>query len=344
MAPNLPRTMLSWQYTSTKNGLEENLTLNTIPIPQPTASQHLVKIHTAALNPVDYRLSESPLIHKLCIPKPASPGDEFAGTIVQPAPGSGFKEGDRVFGAVGTNFMCGGAMSEYGVCSVKTLAALPEDVSMVDAAGITVAGVTVYQAIVPYSKVGDRVFLNGGSGGVGTFGIQIAKAAGRVVDVCCSGANAALCKELGADQVIDYKTRDVLMALKAAGRKYDLVVDLVGNDHSLYWKAHEYTNPGAKFVTVAISHQFSFIRFVAAARLLPRFLGGGGRQHLIVVGDPKVEELKQIADWMVEGKVKAVIDSKYKFGDLRQAYQRLKTGRAKGKIVVNVLAEDECTA
>jgi NADPH:quinone reductase-like Zn-dependent oxidoreductase len=236
--------------------------------------------------------------------------------------------------------MYGGAMSEYGLASTKAITPIPAGLSTTDAASITMASLTAYQSILPHSKPGSRVFLNGGSGGVGTFGIQIAKAKGRHVTMTCSTANVELCKSLGADEVMDYKTQNVLQTLKAWPHKYDLV----GNGQNLYWKAREYTNPGAKFATVAVNHNFNFIRFIATAQLLPSFLSGAKRQHLLVFGNAKTEDLKQIADWMAEGKIKSVIDSKHKFEELRQAYQRLKTGRAKGKIIVNVAPEEECTA
>ncbi|PMD41816.1 NAD(P)-binding protein [Hyaloscypha variabilis F] len=337
----MPTTMQSWQYTSTKTGLENNLTLAIVPMPQPKPGQHLVRILSAALNPVDYRLSESPLLHRLLFPNPASPGDDFAGTIVVPAAGSSLRAGQRVFGAVGTIFMCGSSMSTYGIASTSNVVAMPAGLSMAEAAGITIAGGTAYQAIIPNSKPGDRVFLNGGSGGVGTFGIQIAKVAGRLVTVSCSGKNVELCKSLGADEVIDYQTQDVLETLKASPHRYDLVVDLVANNRALFWQAQEYTSIEAKFVTVSISHQLSFIWFVATAQLLPSFLSGAKRRHLTVFGSLKEEDLNQIAEWMVEGKVRAVIDSEYKFEDVREAYRQLKTGRAKGKIVVNVAPEEE---
>jgi len=336
--------MQSWQYSSTKTGLKNNLTIATVPMPQPKPGQHLARILYAALNPVDYRLSESPLLHRLLFPKPASPGDDFAGTIVVPAAGSSLRAGQRVFGAVGTNFMCGSSMSTYGIASTSNVVAMPAGLSMAEAAEITIAGGTAYQAIIPNSKPGDRVFLNGGSGGVGTFGIQIAKVAGRLVTVSCSGKNVELCKSLGADEVINYQTQDVLDTLKASTHKYDMVVDLVANNRALFWQSHEYTSPEAKFVTVSISHQLSFIWFVTMAQLLPGFISGAKRRHITVFGSLRVEDLTQIAEWMVEGKVRAVIDSEYKFEDVREAYRQLKTGRAKGKIVVNVAREEESKA
>ena len=162
--------------------------------------------------------------------------------------------------------------------------------------------------------------------------------------VTCSTANVTHCKSLGADEVIDYKTQNVLQALKDSPYKYDLVVDYVGNDHNLFWEADVDTSPNAKFVTVAASHHLSFVQFIMAAEYMPRFLSGAKRQHLTVFAKPNREDLSQIAEWMVEGKVKPVIDSKYKFEDLREVYQRLKTGRARGKLILEVAPEGEHAA
>jgi NADPH:quinone reductase-like Zn-dependent oxidoreductase len=146
----IPSTMRSWQYRSTKGGLENNLTLNIVPMPQPTADQHLVRIIAAAVNPADYRLSEFRLLHRLTFPKPASPGSDFAGYIVKPAPGSALKPGQLVFGAAGTNFMYGGAMSEYGVANAKAVTPIPAGLSTTNVACITIAGTTALQSILSH--------------------------------------------------------------------------------------------------------------------------------------------------------------------------------------------------
>ncbi|PVH92309.1 GroES-like protein [Periconia macrospinosa] len=337
----IPTTFRRWQYTTTASGLENNLHLQAIPMLQPNASQHLVRILAAGLNPADYRLSEFQFLHRVVFPNPASPGNDFAGYIVKPAPGSGLKEGQLVFGGAGTNFMYGGAMAEYGVAHVNNVVPIPPGLSVIDAAGITIAGLTAYQSILPHSKPGSRVFLNGGAGGVGSLGIQIAKAEGRHVTVSCSTASIAHCKSLGADEIIDYKKQSVLQALKESQQKYDLVVDYVGDNFNLFWEADKYTNEDAKYVTVAVSHHFSFIRFITAAQYMPRFLSGAKRQHATVFGQPKREDLTRLAEWMVEGKIRSVIDSRYGFEDLKDAYRSLKMGRAKGKIILEVAPEEE---
>jgi len=341
---DIPYSFRSWQYRSTAGGLENNLTLDNVPMLQPQANQHLVRILAAGLNPADYRLSEIQLLHRVVFPKPASPGNDFAGYIVKPAPGSTLRPGQLVFGCAGTVFMYGGAMSEYGIALVDNIVPIPTGLSVTNAAGIAIAGLAAYQSILPHSKPGSRILLNGGSGGVGSFGIQIAKCQGRHVTVTCSTANITYCKSLGADEVIDYKEKNVLQALKDSPHKYDLVVDYIGNDHNLFWEADAYTSPDAKFVTVAASHHFSFVRYILAAEYMPTFLSGAKRQHLTVFANPNRGHLLQIAEWMVEGKVKPVIDSKYKFEGLRLAYQRLKTCRARGKLILEVAPEGEHAA
>lgn len=169
-------------------------------------------------------------------------------------------------------------MADYATVGKQGAAALPEGLDPTWGATVAIAGLTAYQSIVPYVKDGSNVFINGGSGGTGTFGIQIAKAKGCYVATSCSTANVDLCKSLGADEVIDYKKSDVASALISSGRKFDHVVDNVGHDLDLYWKAHEYTNPGAAYVLVGATISFAFLKEITTAKTLPGFLGGGKRK------------------------------------------------------------------
>ncbi|KAK5001421.1 hypothetical protein LTR28_012666, partial [Elasticomyces elasticus] len=175
--------------------------------------------------------------------------------------------------------------------------ALPNSVDPIDAATISIAGLTAYQSIVPKVKKGDKVFINSGSGGTGVFGIQIAKALGCHVTTTCSTANVELCRSLGADDILDYKNKTIVKALKASKHKFDYVVDN------------------------------------------PAFLGGAKRKHMGFFAKLKYEELKQIRAWMKEGKVKAIIDQRFPFEQAPKAFEKLKTGRAKGKIVVDVASD-----
>lgn len=221
------------------------------PLPTPKPDQHLVKVLAAALNPVDYKPAEIPGVARFAITKPATPGIDFAGTLVQPAAGSSLEPGQLVFGSCGTSVLAGGALREFSVSGVKSTCAIPDGVDPVDAATIGVAGLTAYQSIVPHVKSGDKVFINGGSGGTGVFGIQIAKAVGCHVTTTCSTANVEFCRTLGADRVIDYKQETVLdVLLKADGPEFDHAVDNVGSDEQLPLQCHKFLRPGALFIIV----------------------------------------------------------------------------------------------
>ena len=151
--------------------------------------------------------------------------------------------------------------------------------------------------------------------------------------------NVELCKRLGADEVIDYKKSSVVEALKSSGRLFDVLVDNVGGDTRMYFQAHTYTKPGAPYIMVGATPNLSSILSMTRMMLLPSFLGGGKRSVSILNARPKAPELEQIGKWMQNGQVEAVIDSEFPFEQLPRAFEKLKTGRAKGKIVVHVAPE-----
>ncbi|EKD20011.1 uncharacterized protein L3040_002311 [Drepanopeziza brunnea f. sp. 'multigermtubi'] len=335
----LAMTMRAWQYSSTKNGgLDQNLKLNpSARIPTPKPNQHLVQILATALNPVDYKPAEIPLVGRVLVSYPATPGLDYVGTIVVPASGSPLRAGQLVFGVAGTSPLAGGAMAEYALVEDKRAILVPEGVGTLDAATLGVAALTAYQSIVPRVREGDRIFINGGSGGTGTFGIQFAKAIGCHVTTSCSTTNVELCKSLGADEVLDYKKGSVLDALLAS-EKFDHAVDNVGHieDKALWWKCHEYMKPGASYVLVAGEISVPSVVDMAKRALLPRFLGGLKGKVDGFWPEPKPEDLQKVATWVKEGTVKVTIDHTFSFEEGAEAVTKLKSGRAKGKILIDV--------
>jgi len=346
MTTTLPKTMRAWQYTTITNGIESSLKLNTsTALPTPKNNQHLIKISSVSLNPVDYKPAEVPLFRRFVIPNPATPGIDFAGTVVRAASGSTLKPGDKVFGC-GVSPFAGGCLAEYAVAGADSTVRLPDGLSMEHASTIGVAGLTAYQTIVPHisKSGGSKVFVNAGSGGVGVFGIQIAKALNCEVITTCSGRNLELCRSLGADEVIDYtQHKDLASALvkitKDKGAQVDHIVDNAMADPNLYWKAHQYSVNGAKYIVVAGGPNLGFMLNSLKMKLWPGWLGGGKRKAQSFFAHTDVVDLKQIAEWMVEGKVKAVIDDRFAFEDAPRAFEKLKTGRARGKIIVDVQGE-----
>ncbi|KAK0124574.1 hypothetical protein ONS95_009523 [Cadophora gregata] len=310
----------------------------TTPIPTPLPNQHLIRILATALNPVDYKPSELPLLGRLLVTHPATPGLDFAGLITTPASGSPFSPGQLVFGVAGTSPLAGGALAEYALVKEHNAIAVPSGVDVLDVAVLGVAGLTAYQSIVPRVKEGDRIFINGGSGGTGTLGIQFAKAVGCHVTTTCSTGNVELCKRLGADVVIDYKAGNVLTALLASGEKFDHAVDNVGHieDRELWWRWHEYAKPGASYVLVAGELSVRSVVDMVKRAVVPRFLGGLKGKIDGFWPAPRPEDLERVAGWIKDGKVKPVIDQKFALEDGAKAMAKLKTGRAKGKIVIDV--------
>ncbi|KAL2074670.1 hypothetical protein VTL71DRAFT_8449 [Oculimacula yallundae] len=335
-------TMRAWQYSSTAGGIEKTMKINpSAPVPKPKPNQHLVKVLATAINPVDYKPAEVPIIGRLLVSYPATPGLDFAGILVTPATGSNLKAGDLVFGVAGTSPLAGGALADYAIVDQKHALAIPEGVSTLDVAVLGVAGLTAYQSIVPRVKQRDHIFINGGSGGVGSLGIQFAKAVGCHVTTSCSTPNVELCKRLGADVVIDYKKGSVLSALLASGQKFDHAVDNVGHieDKELWWRWDEYAKPGASYVLVAGELSITSVIDMAKRAVLPKFLGGLKGKIDGFWPAPKPEDLAQVAEWIKEGKVSPIIDQKFSFEDGAKAFEKLKTGRAKGKLVIDVALE-----
>jgi NADPH:quinone reductase-like Zn-dependent oxidoreductase len=359
-AASLPSTMRAWQFTSTHGGLEKNLTLNTAaPLPRHDApslgkDKLLVQVLATSLNPVDYKIAELPLVGRFAVKRPATPGLDFAGKVVAVGADPGSPKigiGEIVFGRLEAPTKSG-TLAEYTIARRGGVALLPKGVVPRGAACVGTAALTAYQCVVPnvsHVKRQDggnsasaspaRVFINGGSGGTGTWGIQIAKATGCYVATSCSARNADLCRSLGADEVIDYTATDVVEALAQSAAKdgmFDLVVDNVGGDGRLYWQCHRFTNPQAKYVQVGAPMGLHTAWDMAMKHLWPGFLAGGKRKFQFwgVVNDSG--QLEDIGKWMAEGKVRAVVDEVLAMEDAPRGFEKLKTQRTKGKIVVVV--------
>lgn len=328
----LPKTMKAWQFGKVTNGIENSLKCNaSVPVPVPKKDQHLVKVSFVSLNPADHKIGENAVTRRLFVPNPATPGIDFSGIIVKPAQGSTLKPGDKVFGCGGTVYE-GGCLAEYAVAGDNAVIAVPNGLSLEHASTVGVAGWTAYQTIVPFKP--KELFINGGSGGCGVFGIQIAKAIGSNVTVTCSQRNVELCTSLGADKVVDYTKGNLTDAL--AGNRFDHMVDNVVSDPKVYFKAQNYSVPGAHYVLVAGVLSLKYMYQTTMMKFWPGLLGGGKRPIQGFFAKPDTTQLEQIAQWMVEGKIKPVVDERFAFENAPQAYRKLKTNRARGKIVVEV--------
>lgn len=345
--------MRAWVYRKAGKSLASALTLDTAarrpPMPLP-ADKLLVRVTYMSPNPADHKVPEIGQIASLALTRSftATPGMDYAGIVEEVGAkvnhnralsSTPYKPGDKVFGRVeGTPF---GTLGEYIQPTVTGCVPLPPSVSPASASTLGTAAQTAYQTLVPYVRpgAGDEVFVNGGSGGVGTFAIQIAaKALGCVVTTSCSARNTELCASLGATTVLDYTSTDVTAALRARGQVFRLVVDCVGGSPAdLYTAANDYLLPEGTFVQVGGGFSPSALAATASRAIRPSFLGGGKRRYKFHLLTTKRDDLVQLAQWVQEGKIEPVIDGEvYPFEQAPKAFEKLQTKRTRGNLVVKV--------
>lgn len=316
-------------------------TLSQTTTPQPSESsltngQILVGVTRASLNPADYKIYEVGLASRFITSFPKTLGMDLSGRVVAVAGDvTDVKVGDNILARLAPQ-KSPGSLSEFVVLTHETYATLPADFDLDEAAGAPTAGLTAYQSIAPHVKAEDKVFINGGSGGVGLFGIQIAKALGCHVTVTCSTQKAEKCRALGADDIIDYKTSDVVQGLTQRGQVYSLCVDNVGDSPAnLYASSHNFLQPDGKYVFVGGHVSASSAMSLGPSLLLPSFLGGGKRKFIGYLTANSRKDLESLRDLLVEGRVKTVVDSVFEFDQVPQAFEHLKKGLG-GKIIVRV--------
>jgi len=314
-----------------------NVKLADVEKPTPTDEQLLVKVRATSVNPYDWHFVEgTPKIMRLGVglrkPKETRLGVDYAGVVEAVGKNvTRFKAGDEVFGGRG------GAFAEYVCVREDRLVALkPTNITFEEAGSVDIAGVTALQAVRDKGKVqaGQKVLINGASGGVGTFAVQIAKSLGADVTGVCSTRNVDLVRSLGADRVIDYTKEDFT---KGADR-YDVIIDNVAN-HSLS-EYRRVLTPNGKYVMIgggtgAKDWQGLFGPMTRAFKIMvtKRFVS---QEMGMMLTDPKQKDLTDLADLMQSGKVKPVIDRTYKLSELQAAIAYLEQGHARGKVVITV--------
>lgn len=335
MAESHPEKMKAWLYSGTSGGLEKNLHLeySTRAPPVPRSNEVIVQVLSAGLNPADFKVPEMGLPARLVIGMPATPGMDFCGRVVSTGSGATqFAAGHLVYGTH-SRPMQFGSLGEYLTIPAMFVSRLPDGVEIDQAAGLGIAGQTAYQSLLGYVKEGDKVFVNGGSGGCGVFAIQIAKNMGCHVTATCSTRNVELCYRMGADDVIDYTAEEDLIAgLKRRGVVYDHILDHIGLPSPLYYQSHHFLKTDGVFVQVGASSMLTFVGRVG----WPSILGGGKRKYVIFFFANNGQHLTKLGEMMEEGNLQTQVDSTFKFEEAVQAFEKLRSGRARGKIIVHV--------
>ena len=317
-------------------GSPDVLQLKEIERPVPKDDQVLVKVRAVSVNPYDWHFMEGiPYIARMLAfgpLKPKSPrlGVDFAGTVEAVGKSvTQFKPGDEVFGGKG------GAFAEYVVIAEKFLAAKPSNITFEQAGSVQIAALTALQGLRDKGKVqpGQRVLINGASGGVGTYAVQIGKYLGVHVTGVCSGRNVDMVRSIGADHVIDYTKED----FTKSGQPYDVILDNVGN-RSLSENRRILT-PAGKYVLIGgggvndNNRWTGPIGLVVKTLLMKRFIS---QEMKMMLADVNKEDLTLLADLMQSGKVRPVIDRTYPFSEIREAIRYVETGRARGKVIIAV--------
>jgi NADPH:quinone reductase-like Zn-dependent oxidoreductase len=311
-----------------------NLKLQDIEKPTPADDQLLVRVRAASVNPLDWHFVEgTPYLMRalaagLRKPKDTQLGVDFAGTVEAVGKNvTKFKPGDEVFGGRT------GAFADY-VCvrESRAVALKPASVTFEQAASVPIAGITALQALRDKGQLqaGQKVLINGASGGVGTFAVQIAKSYGADVTGVCSTRNVDLVRSLGADHVIDYTKED----FTKTDQLYDLVVDNVGNRSLSEYR--RVLKPKGIFVLVGggganeqglIGPMAKPVKLMLVSPFVSQKLG-------MILAQLNHDDLALLADLMQSGKVKPVIDRTYKLSEVPDAIKYLEQGHARGKVVI----------
>jgi NADPH:quinone reductase-like Zn-dependent oxidoreductase len=323
-------------------GGPEHITFADVPRPRPKPDEILVQVHAAGLNPVDTMIPKGTFKPILRFQLPATLGSDVAGIVVETGSRvTRFKPGDAVFASI---FDLGtGTLAEFALVPESAAALKPPNLDFVQAASIPMVGLTSWQALKERARLksGQKVFIPAGSGGIGTFAIQLAKYLGAKVGTTTSTGNVDLVRSLGADEVIDYKKQEVEDVL----RDYDAVLATVRGD--ALEKSLRILKPRSTVVSLIGPPDAAFARargmnflmvvlFGLLSRKIIRRAKKRGIAYSFLFVHPDGRQLADIGKLLEAGHIRAVIDKVFPFGQAKEALAYLEQGRAKGKVVVHI--------
>ena len=319
----------------TKYGSPDVLQFEEVEKPTPKDNQVLVKVQAASANPLDWHgIRGKPFIARLMgtgllRPKSSKVGADVAGRVEAVGKDvTQFKPGDEVFGG------CNGSFAEYACAREDRVALKPANLSFEEVAAVPVAAYTALQGLRDKGHIqpGQKVLVNGASGGVGTFAVQIAKSFGAEVTGVCSTRNLDMLRKIGADHVIDYTQEN----FTKNGQRYDLILDAVGN-HSVsdYKRA---LNPEGVCVVVGFSGMSYMIQHMIVGSFASKT---GSKKISMMLTKPNKEDLIFMKQLLEDGKVVPVIDRRYPLSEVPEAIRYLEAGHAQGKVIITVEHSDK---
>ena len=315
--------------------IKDSLAFNEVSKPTLQAKDVLIEVKAAAINPIDKSIVLGNLQSVLPIPFPSTMAYDVSGIVVEKGDEvSSFEIGDLVYSRVPQEQM--GTIAEYVTVTSVAVSKKPGNISFEEAASLPLAGLTALQSL-EYAGINenDKVLIHAGSGGVGSFAIQYAKSKGAYVYTTTSTENVNWVKALGADRVIDYKTEDY----KTIVKDVDIVFDTLGNNYTL--EAFEVIKQGGKVVSVVGPlDEESAKNFGIADYKLPeelaKLISDKDAAYKFIFMHPNGSHLGEIKSLVEDEKIKPIIDKVYPFSESIEAFTHLASGRAKGKIVIQI--------
>ncbi len=315
--------------------LKDGLSFGEKAKPVINSSDILIETKAAGLNPIDYKLVSGGLKDMVPLDLPATIGYDVSGIVIEKGSDvTNFDIGDKVYARVPQNQM--GTVANYVAVDSTVVSKMPENTTFEEAASLPLIGLTAIQALEKVGlKQNDRILIHAGSGGVGSFAIQYAKAKGAFVYTTTSTDNVEWVKALGADRVIDYKKEDYMAIVS----DLDLVFDTLGGDYTL--EALQIIKMGGKVTSIAgVPDEETAAMMGMDGYKLPENLTKAidkmSANYKFTWMQPNAEQLDAISAMVKEGKIKPVIDKVYSFEEGIEAYQYLATGRAKGKVIISM--------
>jgi NADPH:quinone reductase-like Zn-dependent oxidoreductase len=315
--------------------IKDSLAFNDVNQPSVQANDVLIEVKAAAINPIDKSIILGNLQGMLPIPLPSTSAYDVSGIVVEKGNEvSNFEIGDLVYSRVPQEQM--GTLAEFVAVTSNAVSKKPGNISFEEAASLPLAGLTALQSL-EYAgiKENDKVLIHAGSGGVGSFAIQYAKAKGAYVYTTTSTSNVEWVKELGADRVIDYKTEDYKAIVKDA----DIVFDTLGKNYTT--EAFAVVKKGGMVVSVVgpLDEESAKMFGMADYKLpteLSNLVSEKEAAYKFIFMHPNGSHLGEIKALVEDDKIKPIIDKVYPFSESIEAFTHLASGRAKGKIVVKI--------
>ncbi|BDU74682.1 NADP-dependent oxidoreductase [Mesoterricola silvestris] len=328
--------------TFNRYGKAPGIGFTDVPVPTLRSDELLVQIHAAGLNPIDNLIPTGMFKPVLHFQLPATLGSDLAGVVVEVGSGvTRFKPGDEVFASI---FDLGtGSIAEFAAVPERAAALKPANLDFVQAASIPMVGLTSWQALKErvHLREGQKVFIPAGSGGIGTFAIQLAKFLGAQVGTTTSTGNVERVRRLGADEVVDYKNQ----AFEKALRDYDAVIGTVRGD--ALEKSIGILKPGGQIVSLigpldaafARARRLNFVLkwvFGLMSRKFMRLAKKQGVAYSFLFVRPDGTQLAEIGELLTAERIQPVIDNVFSFEQAKEALNYLAQGHSKGKVVVTI--------